>query len=78
MVCNECEQAKPGTASYSVLHIIFLLLFVVWRVDVVFKCPGCMRAYLVQRLPLSLLMATVFSPIVLVWWAVLFIRTLAR
>jgi hypothetical protein len=78
LVCNECGQPNPGTASYSVLHIIFLLVVVVWRIDPVFKCPGCMRAYLLQRLPLGLLLATVFAPLVLVWWGVLFVRTFGR
>jgi hypothetical protein len=78
LVCGECQQPRPGTASYSVLHIIFLLVVVVWRVDPVFKCPSCMRWYLLQRLPLSLLMATLFAPVILIWWCVLFLRTLGR
>jgi hypothetical protein len=78
LVCGECEQPNPGTASYSVLHIIFLLFFIVWRIDPVFKCPRCMRAYLLQRLPLSLLLATIFAPFILVWWGILFLRTLGR
>jgi hypothetical protein len=77
-VCDECEQPKAGTGSYTVLHIIFLVLFVVWRFDSVFKCPRCMRAYLLQRLPLSLLLSTVFAPLIVVWWGVLFVRTLGR
>ncbi len=77
-VCGECEQPKAGTASYTVLHIIFLVLFVVWRFDSVLKCPQCMRAYLLQRLPLSLLLSTVFAPVIVVWWGVLFLRTLGR
>src|SRR5262245_60141548 len=78
LVCDECEQPKPGTASYSVLHIIFLVFYIVFRIDGVFKCPRCMRAYLIQRLLLSLLLATVFAPLILVWWGVLFLRTLGR
>lgn len=77
-ICDECEQPKAGTSSYTVLHIIFLVFFVVWRFDPVFKCPQCMRAYLLQRFPLSLLLATLFAPIVVVWWGVLFLRTIGR
>lgn len=77
-VCDECEQPRTGTASYTILHIIFLVWFVVWRYDSVFKCPQCMRAYLLQRFPLSLLLATVFAPVIVVWWGVLFLRTFGR
>jgi hypothetical protein len=34
LVCNECGQPNPGTASYSLLHIIFLLVVVVWRASI--------------------------------------------
>jgi hypothetical protein len=78
LVCNECEQPNRGTASYSVLHIVFLLFALAWRIDTVFKCPRCMRAYLLRRLPLALLLATIFAPMILVWWGVLFVRTLGR
>jgi hypothetical protein len=78
VVCGECGQPNPAAASYPVLHIIFLLVVIVWRVDWVLKWPGCMRAYLLQRLPLGLLLANVFSPVILVWWTFQFFRTLAR
>lgn len=78
LLCGDCQQPRQGLATYSVLSIVFLLFFVVWRVDSLFRCPSCMRGYLLRRLPLSLLLATVFAPVILVWWAILFVRTLGR
>lgn len=77
-VCQECEQPRPRTRSYPVLHMVFLLAGGVARIDHVVKFPSCMRAYICQRLPLSLLLANILSPIVLVWWIVLFFRTFSR
>jgi len=77
-VCQECEQPRPRTRSYPVLHIVFLLYGVYTRIDHVVKCPACIRAYLCQRIFLSLLLANLASPIVLIWWIVLFIRTYSR
>jgi hypothetical protein len=74
-VCDECERPRAGTARYTILHIIFLVVFTVWRFDTVHKCPYCMRVYLLQRLPLSMLLATFLAPIIFVWWSVLFLRT---
>lgn len=73
--CQECEQIRPRTRTYLVLHIIFLVIVTVWRADPMVKCPQCMRRYLCRRLPLALLLATILAPIVLLWWAVLFLRT---
>jgi hypothetical protein len=58
--------------------MLFLFAGSYTRIDHVVKCPACMRAYLCQRLPLSLLLANVLSPIVLVWWIILFFRTFSR
>ena len=77
-VCQECEWPQPRTRSYPVLHMVFLLAGSYARIDHMVKCPACMRAYLCQRLPLSLLLANLLSPIVLVWWIVLFFRTFSR
>jgi hypothetical protein len=77
-LCQECERPRPHTRSYPVLHLVFLISGVYARIDHVVKCPACMRAYLCQRIFLSLLLANLLSPIVLIWWIVLFIRTFSR
>ncbi len=77
-ICQECELPRPRTRSYPVLHMVFLIAGSYARIDHVVKCPACMRSYLCQRLPLSLLLANILSPIVLVWWIVQFFRTFSR
>jgi hypothetical protein len=76
--CDECEGYLAGTKSYSVVYLIFLCSLPVFWVDRVLKCPGCMRRYLLIRLPLAVLLANLLAPFVLVWWAVLFVRTFIR
>jgi hypothetical protein len=76
--CGECGGYLAGTKSYSVLYVIFLCFFALFRVEPVMKCPGCMRRYLLVRLPLAVLLANLAAPLVLVWWAVLFLRTFIR
>ena len=44
----------------------------------VVKCPSCMRAFLRQRLLLSLLLANVLFPVVFIWWVALYFRTFSR
>jgi hypothetical protein len=73
--CSECEQIRPGIKSYWVTYLIFVLVKVIPRIDPMVKCPACMRRFLLQRILLALLLANLFSPIVLLWWVVLFIRT---
>jgi hypothetical protein len=75
IVCEECEQARPNTKSYSVLHIIFLLVFIRVRIDNVVKCQQCMRRFLWQRIFLSVLLANLLCPIILIWWLFLLVRT---
>ena len=78
IACQECEEVRPGTKCYPVLHMVCLFYGVYTRIDHHVKCPSCMRWFLVRRIPLSLLLANVVSPIVLVWWIVQFVRTFSR
>ena len=73
--CNECGRYRAGTKGYMLLYIAYFLLFGFIRTLRVVKCPACMRYYLVSRLPLALLMANLASPVILVWWTFLLIRT---
>ena len=77
IICQECEEVRPGTKCYPVLHMVCLLYGMYTRIDHVVKCPSCMRWFLARRILLSLLLANLLSPVVLIWWTVLFIRTLA-
>jgi hypothetical protein len=77
--CNECETPSPYVRFYSLLTVVLLPFFVViWRVDGVMKCRRCMRRHILQRLPLAILLSNVASPIVVVWWLVVFIKTFSR
>jgi hypothetical protein len=76
--CDECEGYLAGTKSYSVVYVISLCSFPLFRVDTVLKCPRCMRRYLLVRLPVAVLLANLFAPLTLVWWAILFVRTFIR
>jgi hypothetical protein len=74
IACQGCEDVRPGTKCYAILHMV-CLYYVYARIDHHVKCPSCMRWFLVKRIPLSLLLANVLSPIILVWWTVQFVRT---
>jgi hypothetical protein len=78
VACASCERRLPATRSYTVLYIICIGCFVFWRVDTLFCCPQCARKYLLSRSVIALLLANVLAPIVLVWWAVQFLRTYTR
>ncbi len=43
IACEECEQVRPGTKCYAVLHMVFLLFGVYTRIDDLVRCPSCMR-----------------------------------
>ncbi len=78
IICQECEEVRPGTKCYPVLHVVCLLFGFYSRIDHVVKCPACMRRFIVRRILPSLLLANLGSPLVLIWWVVLFIRTFTR
>ena len=75
IACQECEDVRSGTKCYPILHMVCLIYGVYTRIDHHVKCPSCMRWFLVKRIPLSLLLANIVSPIVLAWWIVQFVRT---
>jgi hypothetical protein len=75
--CDQCGECRAQTKGYTVPYILFVLR-VFYRFRWVVKCPRCMRFYLASRLPLALLMANMASPMILVWWAFLFVRTFLR
>jgi hypothetical protein len=74
--CNDCLRPSDHVRSYSLFTIIFLVIFIVWRFDTILKCPSCARRHILVRLPLTILLANLLCPIVVVWWAVVFVRTL--
>ena len=74
-VCQGCEVPSRWTRRYSLLTVIFLFVFAIWRVDTVMKCPHCMRQHILVRLPLAILLANVLSPLVILWWLVMYVRT---
>ena len=77
-ICNDCGIPSRSTRSYTLLTIIFLLFVGAWRRDTLMKCPRCMRLHILKRLPLAILLANLFSPIVVAWWLVVFLKTFGR
>jgi len=78
IACQECEEIRPGVKSYEVLHFACILFFTACRIDTHVKCPQCMRGFLLRCILPALLFANILSPIILVWWCVLFLRTFSR
>jgi hypothetical protein len=76
IACEWCERVVPNVETYHLLTIVFLGCVVWWRIDDVLKCPRCMRSHLASRFLLAALMANVLSPILAVWWGVLYLYTL--
>src|SRR3954470_9726798 len=71
--CGECEAPSPYVRSYSLLTIILLPpVGMACRIDDMMKCPRCMRWHIIVRLPLTILLSNLVSPIVVVWWLVVF------
>ena len=78
IACQECEEIRPRVKSYEVLHFACILFFTACRIDTHVKCPKCMRGFLLRRILPALLFANILSPIILVWWGVLLLRTFSR
>jgi hypothetical protein len=76
--CQWCKQAHPDTKYYPLLHLNGFLCVIHGWIDRLIMCPVCMRAYLLARLPGSVMSADFLCPIVIAWWAALFIRTFLR
>ncbi|HEY8504494.1 MAG TPA: hypothetical protein VIL46_07920 [Gemmataceae bacterium] len=55
--------------------MIILPVGVAWRVDDLMKCPRCMRRHILARLPLTVPLSHVFSPLLVLWWLFVFVRT---
>jgi len=74
-VCGECQVPSDYVRGYSLLTVVLLPFAIVWRVDWMMKCPRCMRRHIIVRLPLAILLSTLLSPLVVVWWLIVFGRT---
>lgn len=75
-VCEECECLKPDVVGYT-LPTMFLIPRTL-RFDHLVKCRQCMRRHILTRLWLAVLLAHVFSPVVFIWWVVVFVQTFYR
>ncbi|WP_161967797.1 hypothetical protein [Fimbriiglobus ruber] len=58
--------------------MILLPFMVLFRLDPMTKCPRCMRSHIIVRLPLTIVLSNLVSPVVVVWWVAVFIRTFFR
>jgi hypothetical protein len=65
--CGDCQQFLRTTRTYTLPTRVFLWVFVYFRTDEVMKCPRCMRYHILVRLPLTILLANLLSPIVVIW-----------
>src|SRR5438128_6511286 len=77
--CQECEVPSPYVQNYSLLTIVLLpFVAVFWRVDGMMRCPRCMRRHIMSRLPLAILASNLASPVVALWWLIVFFKTFSR
>jgi hypothetical protein len=75
-VCKECETLKHDVVGYS-LPTMFLFPHAT-RWDFLVKCRRCMRLHSASRLWLAVLLAHLFSPLILAWWGAVFVQTFYR
>ncbi|SRR6266849_4559202 len=77
--CDECEARSPHVRSYSLLTIVLLPFVGAYgRVDRMMKRRRCMRRHIMERLPLAILLSNLASPIVALWWLIVFFKTYFR
>jgi hypothetical protein len=74
--CQECENLKPDVIGYTLPTMILLPRLM--RYDYLVKCRRCMRLHIARRLWLAILLAHIFSPLIVIWWAVVFVQTFYR
>jgi hypothetical protein len=75
-VCGECDELRPDVLGYTLPTIFLIPRATRW--DFMIKCRRCMRRHILSRLWLAILLAHVFSPFVLAWWAMVFLQTFYR
>ncbi len=75
-VCTECEELKPDVIGYTLPTMVLFPQCTRW--DYLVKCRRCMRLHVLTRLWLAVLLAHVFSPLIIAWWAVVFVQTFYR
>ena len=73
--CGGCELLFSNVQSYSLPTVVLLPFIFLWRVDEMMKCPRCMRSHILFRLPLTILLSHIVSPIVVTWWLFVFGKT---
>jgi hypothetical protein len=74
--CEECGLTSPYVRNYSLLTLVLLPpVAVFWRVNGMMKCQRCMRRHIMLRLPLAILASNLASPIVALWWLIVFFKT---
>lgn len=78
IACQECEEIRPGVKCYQVLYFACMIFFVACRIDTHVKCPSCMRRFLFRRILPALVFANFLSPIIFIWWSILFFRSFFR
>ena len=75
-ICDECEQLKSDVVGYT-LPAMFLTPRAM-RFDYLVKCRRCMRMHILSRLWLVIILAHVFSPLIVIWWGFVFVQTFYR
>src|SRR5947209_4698083 len=66
--CGDCQVPSPYVRHYSLPTVILLPFLILWRVDEMRKCPRCMRRHIMVRLPLTILLSNLISPVIVLWW----------
>ena len=74
--CGGCGIVSEHFRIYLLLTVVLLpFIIIIWRVDAMIKCPRCMRRHIMSRLPIIMLASNLASPIIVIWWLVVFFRT---
>jgi hypothetical protein len=77
--CEECGVPSPYVRNYSLPTVVLLPpVAVFWKVNGMMKCPRCMRRHILLRLPLAILASNLASPIVAIWWLIVFFKTFSH
>src|SRR5262249_8582550 len=76
--CGACETFSSDVRSYALPTLVLLPIVGACRVDTVMKCPRCMRQHILSGLPLAVLLSHLASPLVVLWWSAVFIKTFFR
>jgi hypothetical protein len=76
--CRSCGGIGSGAKSYTVIQLLFLLVYIRIGFSTFVCCPRCARRLLLEHSAYSLATANLLSPLVLAWNTFQLLRTLVH